>query len=134
MPEYSCYYEDEKPFLTKRYIDDIKNLKVGDYLVSNRTFETGGMTKVYPITKITKHCVFIDQYRGGNEWKTIRLKWEDLEPEIQDSLLMKGYLSSSSFEDWSFLSQKTTFYYYVKQDEIDLTHFTRTDQLLRGCA
>jgi hypothetical protein len=126
MPEYSCYYEDEKPFLTERYIDDIKNLKVGDYLCWNRSFDRGGgMTKAYTITKIIKNCAFIDVYDETNEYKPICLRWNDVREDDENSLV-KGYLENK------FL--KCSFCYYVKQEEMDLTQFNRTDTLLRGCA
>ena len=128
MPEYSCYYEDQKPFLTKRYIDDIKNLKVGDYLSTEHLFNRGGgMTKVYSIVKITDHFVYIEklcEYSNVNQ--EVRLTWEEKDRLFDDSLLSKGCLKNKKYN--------TTFCFYVKQDEIDLTHFTRTDQLLRGCA
>jgi hypothetical protein len=128
MPEYSCYYDAQEPVLTKRYIDDIKNLKVGDYLSTEHLFNRGGgMTKVYSIVKITDHFVYIEklcEYSNVNQ--QVRLTWEEKDRLFDDSLLSKGCLKNKKYN--------TTFCYYVKQEEMDLTQFNRTDTLLRGCA
>jgi hypothetical protein len=126
MPEYSCYYDGQEPVLPQRYIDDMKNLTVGDYLFYHRSFEMGGRTKIYNITKITKNCVYIEYYGSGGEYKPLRLKWKDIDRRFQDVCLHKGYLDNKSYD--------TTFYFYVKKDEMNLEGFTQTDKLLRGCA
>ena len=130
MPDYSCYYRGHgtQPVLVERYIDDIKNLSVGDYLTTGHSFNDygEGMTKVYTITKITNLFVYIDKFcEYTNENQEIRLTWEEEDRRFQITSLAKGWLKNKKYN--------ARFYTYVKKDEMNLEGFTQTDKLLRGC-
>ena len=118
MPEYSCYYSTnaEEPVLTKRYIDDIRNLNVGDYLATEHSFNIGGVTKIYTIKKITNLFVFVDKFcEFTNETHEARLTWEEEDSRFY-SRLSKGCLKNKK--------HNLTFYFFVKKNEINLERFT----------
>lgn len=131
MPEYS-HYSDEKnpmPIFAECFIDNISNLKEGDYLVLQKHFtqEDGpvsGMTTVWNITRVTKKCVYIEHPHYADGFKQIRLVWKDVDGQKHPESLYKGYLNNDS---WNY-----TFYRYVKKDDMNLDRFHLSDQLIRG--
>jgi len=123
MPQYTLYSDSKnhKPILTEHFIDDMNNLKVGDYLVWQRGFEPGGdITKVWNITRITKKCVYIELYcEFHDNYKTIRLVWRDIDARVNPDSLYKGYLKNDSYEYF--------FHRYVKKDDMNLERFILKD-------
>lgn len=119
MPQYTLYSDAKtpKPIFTEHFIDDMSNLKVGDYLVWQRGFEQGGdMTKVWNITRITKKCVYIEYLISLTDtYKTIRLVWRDIDARENPTSLYKGYLKNDSYEYF--------FHQYVKKDDMNLERF-----------
>lgn len=130
MPQYTLYHDEQlvKPIFAECFIDNISNLKVGDYLVYQRDLDTfghpnavfHGTTQAWNITRITKKCVFIE-YGSGEYIKSIRLAWKNINPEQHPGSLYRGYLENNSYE--------YVFHRYVKQEDMNLEPFLRNTEL-----